>query len=152
METALSPLLKNAKIAKKGMRSIAKKIIKNHAQEIINLIKFGQLEQGIDGTGKIVGTYALTTQGYADADGVTTPKDFGSPYNFHWSGQTIENLKLGRITNDYFEITTIKFKQDLLSDLFGGELFELTAEHNNYVNEEIIVPNLEKYILETIFS
>lgn len=149
METVVTPYLK--RIEDIDLEKVGKEIILNNKGEIINLLKFGQLADGLNSQGKIVGRYSLHTQGYANAQNIKTPKTFNNPFNFYWSGQTIENLDVKNITKKKYEILTVKRKQDILEEAYG-EIFDLTKEHNDWVNENIILPNLQKHILEELFK
>ena len=123
-----------------------RKILTKNSQLIVDLVKHGQLEKGINSFGDIVGRYALSTQGYANADNISTPKKFGEPYNFYWTGQTIENMGF-KLNKQSYSIFTVAGKQRLLTQLYG-KLFDLTEEHNTWVNEQIIEPNLVKWVEE----
>tara|TARA_R110002020_G_scaffold334555_3_gene549818 strand:+ start:9082 stop:9540 length:459 start_codon:yes stop_codon:yes gene_type:complete len=126
-------------------------ILKNKG-EIVNLVKFSQLAKGINSYNTKIGNYALSTQGYADADNIQIPKTFGAPYNFQWTGETFDNMKLeGVDTNkSTFDIGTAKGKQRILEQEYG-EIFDLTEKHNNWVNENIIEPYVAKKIEENLF-
>ena len=39
---------------------------------------------------------------------------------------------------------------DLILEDIYGEIFDLTEEHNQYVNIEIILPTLQQYILDNL--
>lgn len=151
MDTVVTPYLKNLESIEKELPNIAKQAVINNAEFIINLLKHGQLEKGLNSFGEITGRYSFFTQGYANADNISTPKKFGDPYNFFWSGKTIEGLKIGRNTRKEFDITTVPSKQKLLEEIYGV-LFDLTEEHNEFINMEIILPELEKYILDNLVS
>lgn len=136
---------------KKQIPEFAKEAIVSNSNMIVDILKFGQLEQGLDSLGNIVGRYAITTQGYANADNISSPKNFGDPYNFNWTGETLDNLKIGSVNKSQktYRFTTVAYKKRLLEDLYG-EIFELTEEHNDYVNRAIIEPYVAKKIEENI--
>lgn len=146
----VKPYINNLKRIERDLSKIAKDVVVNNKQTIINLLKYGQLEQGIDAFGKVVGKYALTTQGYANAQNISTPKTFQQPYNFKWSGQTIDNLKISKIVDDSYDITTVASKKRLFQEL-GWDILRLTKEHNDWINETIIKPKLYEYILKNMF-
>lgn len=149
--TVIQPFIDRLDDIERNLYNVAKEIIKEDAEFIIGMLKHGQLEQGLNSYGKIVGRYSVHTQGYANADNISTPKRFGDPYNFFWSGQTVENLKVSKITKKSFEITTVKFKQNLLEEIYG-ELFDLTEEHNEYYNNEMLLPKLYEKIIDNMLK
>ena len=123
-------------------------IIKNKG-EIVNLVKFGQLSKGINSYNNLIGTYSPYTQAYADFENINIPKSFGAPYNFQWTGETFDNMKIKTVnkSKQTYNIGTIIGKQKLLEGIYG-EIFDLTEENNNYVNEKIIEPYILKKIEE----
>jgi hypothetical protein len=146
MATVVEPFIKRLSEIKADLNNIAKQIIIDNSEFIINLLKYGQLEEGLNSSGEVVGRYSFHTQGYANSQNISTPKKFGDPYNFNWTGETIDNLKIGKINKNTYEITTIQFKKDLLENLYG-EIFDFTEENNDYVNMNILLPNLQEYII-----
>ena len=151
MSTIVTPYLKKLDSIEKELPDIAKQAVIDNSKQIIDLLKFGQLEEGLNSFGVVTGTYSFHTQGYANADNISTPKKFGDSYNFFWSGETIDGLKIGRNTRKEFDITTVSGKQNLLEGIYG-EIFDLTEEHNQYVNMEIILPALQQYILDNLMK
>ena len=146
---------------KKNISQWAKEAIIDNKDTIVNIVKLRQLNKGFNSFGSPLeftelgnagdGYYAPTTQGYADADNITTPKTFGSPYNFYWSGETFENMRLGGVNKSKksYNIVTVRGKQKLLESIYG-EIFDLTEENNKFVNVTIIEPYIAKKIQETI--
>lgn len=133
--------------------ALAKQAITENSAEIVMLVKSGQLSKGLNSDGlplewkEGTGFYAKATQAFADKDNTQRPKLKGAPYNFSWSGETLDNMKMGEISNDTtYEITTVAFKKRILEDIYG-EIFDLTDKHNKFVNETIIAPFLYENIL-----
>lgn len=147
----VKPYISKLNKINRSLSKIARQIIVENKQQIIDLIKYGQWEQGVDAMGKVVGRYSRHTQGYANADNISTAKAFGEPYNFKWSGQAISNLRLGKFDKDSYDITTIASKKRLFEEQ-GWDILKLTKEHNDYINEQIIEPRLYKYIIENMFQ
>jgi hypothetical protein len=151
MSTVIQPFINRLSEIKLDLSKIAKQIIIENSSEIVLLVK-SQLSHGLNSDSNPLrwsggnGYYSPHTQSYADRDNVQTPKKFGSAYNFSWSGETLDNLKMGKINKDNYEITTVKFKKDLLENIYG-EIFDLTEENNNYVNNIILLPKLQEYII-----
>ena len=156
MATIVTPYLTKLDSIEKELPDIAKQAVIDNSSEIVLLIK-GQLSHGLNSSGNPLswsggtGFYAKYTQGYADRDNVFTPKTEGTPYNFSWSGETLDNLQMGSVTNSEFDITTVAYKKKLLEGIYG-EIFDLTEEHNQYVNMEIILPTLQQYILDNLMK
>ena len=147
----VKPYISKLNKINRSLSKIARQIVIDNKQQIIDLIKYGQLEQGIDAYGKIVGRYSRHTQGYANAQNISTPKPFGEPYNFKWSGQAINNLRLGKFDKDSYDITTIASKKRLFEEQ-GWDILRLTKEHNDYINNNIIEPKLYEYVLKNMFQ
>jgi len=138
---------------------VAKQAILDNRGTIVNLVKFGQLSKGLNSDGlplawsKGTGFYAESTQGYANRDRVSVPKSKGAPYNMSWTGQTLDNMYLEfvDVKKMTYEISTVKFKKNLLEEIYG-EIFNLTKEHNDWINNNIIEPHVAKYIEENFFD
>lgn len=137
---------------KNSVEDVLREILLDHKGEIVNLVKYGQLSKGLNSDGKPLkwahgsGYYASATQAYATRDRVRVPKTAGSPYNFSWTGETLDNMKF-KLEPKTYEIFTVAGKQRLLESIYG-EIFELTDEHNEYVNKKILEPNLVKWLEE----
>jgi len=153
---------KQLQAMKKNVSQWAKEAIINNKDTIVNIVKLRQLNKGFNSFGLPLefmskngnsgdGRYAPTTQGYADRDNISTPKTPGSPYNFYWSGETFENMRLGGVNKSKksYNIVTVRGKQKLLESIYG-EIFDLTEENNKFVNITIIEPYIAKKIQETI--
>jgi len=119
---------------------------------IVNFVKFKQLSQGLDSSGSLMGRYAPSTEGYAERDNITTPKTPGAPFNFYWTGDTIEGLYIKGVSksNSSFDVSTTDGKRNLLESIYGV-IFDLTPENNEIVNKTIIEPYLATKIEENIF-
>ena len=143
----------------------AKEALLKNQGLVVSLLKYNQLSRGLNPDGgplsfeqtiggkevKGKGKYSGATQAFADRDGVSIPKEKGAPYNFSWTGETLDNLKLGKVkTSDFtYSFKTVSAKQKLLEKLYG-EIFELSEEHNEYVNKEIIEPYVAWRIIQEI--
>jgi len=136
---------------KKEVPGWAKEAILANAEAIVFRLKAFQLAKGEDSFGNVVGTYSPYTQSYADKDNTRKDKVAGSPYNFDWSGETFDFLKIASVNQSQktYEFATIAYKQKLLEGLYG-ELFELNDESNDWVNKTIIEPYVASKISEAI--
>ena len=144
--------ISHLKSMKNSVEDVLREILTENAPEIVMLVKSGQLSKGLNSDNNPLswaygtGFYAEATQIYADRDNVRVPKTKGSPYNFSWSGETLDNMSF-KLVSDSYEIFTIAGKQKMLEGIYG-EIFSLTKEHNNHVNKKILEPNLVKWINE----
>ena len=153
---------KQLQAMKKNVSQWAKEAIIENKGVIVNLVKFNQLSRGLNSMGSPLafverngnsgtGFYAKNTQSYADSDGISIPKTKGAPYNFQWTGETFDNMKLGSVNKSKktYNLVTAVGKQKLLESIYG-EIFDLTEENNKFVNITIIEPYIAKKIQETI--
>lgn len=145
----------------KNLDEVARKIpfwameaVKVNADDILMRYKNFQLSKGIDGAGRELGTYSDSTFEYAEADNITTPKIPGAPYNFYWTGETMENLYLTNFDekSGTYDIFTVAGKKAMLEREFSNVIFDLTEENNNWINENIVEPYLAQKISENLFD
>ena len=152
----VTPYIKNLERIEKQLPQVAKDAVEDNAEFIINLVKFEQLAKGKNSFGnplvwdKGSGFYAVTTQGFADRQGITISKTARQPYNFQWTSDTFDSMGIKLKAENGYEILTIDGKQSLLESIYG-EVFRLTPKHNTLVNETIIQPSLGNYILDNLF-
>ena len=138
--------------------TISKNAIKENSSEIVTLVK-RQLSHGrnsdnqplsfTDGKQSGTGFYAGSTQSFANIDGVSVPKTKGSPYNFHWTGETKDNMQMGEVGNGKYQVVTVKSRMSFLEGIYG-EIFDANEKNNEWVNNEVVYPKLNKAILRTI--
>lgn len=137
---------------KNSVEDVLREILKENASEIVMLVKSGQLAKGLNSNNQPLkwaygsGFYSDITQAWADSQNINVPKPKGQPYNFQWTGETFDNMQFKLVSKSY-EVFTIAGKQRLLESIYG-EIFDLTKEHNDYVNKTILEPNLVKWIEE----
>lgn len=160
MPTLIKPFIRNLENVKRQIPQIAQQAVKDNAEDIVNIVKLSQLGVGLNSDGLPLkwsggdGFYADATQEIANNDpgySRQEPKNSGSPYNFNWSGNTFAFMGLKIKGEDEFEIFTTGGKQSLLEGIYG-EIFDLTEEHNKFVNETIILPALQKFILDNLLT
>jgi len=156
----ITPYIENLEKIKNKLPEIAAKAINDNYSEIVMLVKSKQLGKGLNSFGTPLewnlgdGYYKPATQGYATRDKVRVPKIEDQPYNFSWFGETLDNTQLKQNANEStYEVFTIPWKQRMLETKAGyGEIFKLTKEHNDYVNEKMILPAIYRYILMNLLS
>ena len=86
------------------------------------------------------GVYAESTQGFADLDGISTPKRAGDPYNFLWSGEFISGFELF-VKNGDIELFSTGTGGGEKAKFFKGykDLFGLTNENlREVINTELL--------------
>lgn len=134
--------------------NVAKESIIENSSEIVLMVK-SQLSGGRNSQNlplawsEGTGFYSKYTQGLANAEGISIPKKKGSPYNFHWTGETLDNLEMGKIGYGYYEIITSASRMSFLEKIYG-EIFDLNEESEKSVNEEIVLPRLGYFLLDNI--
>lgn len=138
-----------------------KEAIIEHKEDILNILKWSQLGKGLNSYGKPLkwsggdGKYSDATQDIANDDLEYTKnysKTAGQPYNFNWSEKTFMFMDLKvEASKQVYDIFTTGGKQDLLESIYG-EIFKLTDQHNEYVNETILAPYLEAKMIENMFN
>jgi hypothetical protein len=149
MPTIVDPYLLKLNSIEQELPDIAIQSVINNKENIMNILKFSQLELGIKSDGSDVGVYSDLTSQFAIGQDTVKPKNAGDPYNFQWSGGTFAFMDIKTSGKGEFDIFSTGGKQKLLEDIYG-ELFDLTEEHNQYVNIEIILPTLQQYILDNL--
>lgn len=102
---------------------------------------------------KFSGRYALMTQMIASSEKPIRPKTAGDLYNWRWNGDFIQGFNLRVIKNStQIEIFSTGEGSGLKKDFFDGykNLYGLTVEDQRILNQEIIKPELEKFIKQYI--
>lgn len=140
---------------------IAYDIAVKNAEKIIRILQDEQLGKGLDSFGQSLsftqgkfsgdGTYSEWTEIIASGVSTRKSKNAGEPYNFQWSGSTFDSMILKADDSGEYQILSTDGKMRMLESLYG-EIFDLTEQHNEYVNEVIIKPEIYKYILEHLFE
>ena len=136
-----------------GIEDEANDIVLRNADRIIKVLQDRQLGKGMYYDNSLLGTYSPYTQELADEESrAITEKPYGEPYNFQWTGGTFFRMFLkSDIEDNGFDIFTRDSKQELLKNVYGDKLFKLSEENNQWINENIIEPELVKYVEENWF-
>ena len=109
-----------------------------------------QLVKGEDVEGNNVGNYALSTQGYANADGIPVPKKFGEPYNFTWSNKFFGGFKLA-LGNDHITLySTGVGSGNKKAFLTTNNLFGLNDENLKVIIQKEIIPFINSFARQTL--
>lgn len=154
----IKSIINDLSLLENQLDAIAKNAIKENSSEIVTLVK-RQLSHGrnsdnqplsfTDGKQSGTGFYAESTQSFANRDGVSVPKKKGSPYNFHWTGETKDNMQMGEVGNGKYQVVTVKSRMSFLEGIYG-EIFDVNEKNNEWVNNEVVYQKLNKAILKTI--
>lgn len=143
--TVIAPYIKQLADIKKEVPSQAYKLVVKLQKEIIPFITERQLyDKGIDGKGKFLGHYSPFTIALKKQKGErydhTTLLDEGDFYEgFFAFGESRLLIMSSRDT-----------KTAELISRYGEDIFTLTVEHNDIVNETIILPALLEWFLDTL--
>jgi hypothetical protein len=155
MSTIVDPYILKLNSIELELPMVAQRAVIDNAENIKNILKYSQLELGINSNNIEVGTYSTRTQDeYAFNAETVKPKIAGEPFNFQWSGATFAFMDIRTDGKGDYDIFSSSGKQEILEEKYGknGELFKLTEEHNQYVNIEIILPSLIDYILDNLVT
>lgn len=124
------------------------RIIKDNEEEILNLNRDSQLlDFGINSDGgKIFPEYTLFTKSIKRSEGRifnrVTLFDTGAFYDGF-------KIKFNGLSNP-FNIYSTDSKSSELQEKYGSSIFGLTQQNQNYLNYEIIKPELEKFIKQNL--
>lgn len=129
------------------------KFIRAIEKEFIDL-NISQIEDSQNSQGKLLenndkrftGFYSESTQGFADLDGISTPKKAGEPYNFLWSGDFLKGFELF-IQNETITLFSTGTGAEEKAAFFRGynHLFGLTDTNLKTIIDGDILPFLLKY-------
>jgi len=151
MSTIIQPFIDNLNTIQKDLVKVAKEIIILEKDKIISVLQDNQMSLGLRSDNKIAGVYKPSTQEFASIFNPVKPKKAFEPYNFEWTSGTFKFMDVKNESGALYSIFSTSGKQSILEKAYG-ELFDLTEENNDWVNENIILPELRKYILENVFT
>ena len=149
----ITPYIENLNRLKKEIPSKAKEIITENSIYILSVIKYEQLALGTDYLGNDIGDneYAYSTEHfYAKiSPKPRKPKVTGSNYNMEWTGQFFDGLAI-KTEDDGYNIFSKNGKKEFLEGIYKTKLTIFTKEHNDHINNTILLPNLYKYLLQNL--
>lgn len=139
---------------KKDLPKKARQILIDNVKEVLDLLRETQLNEGVDSSGKVIGRYSKATEEYA-ADPYNTPrkdKIAGQPYNFEWTGGLFDEMYLFFDDMKSFGIFSANEKANYLKSKYSknADIFDLTEENNELVNQKILMPKLIEWVLSQI--
>ena len=142
MATTIFDYMQKVKGVKDNIPNETEKIIKAKEQFILNLNRQAQLMKGIDSKGeKIAPEYKPFT--------VQIKQLIGQPYDrvtLFYSGKFYAKFKIVYNKDMSFEIISTEQKTPKLMDKYGDDIFGLTKENQQILNEKIILPELWKFL------
>jgi hypothetical protein len=165
MSELMKPFLDKIKYVEQNLENFAENIVKKNADYIIMILREEQLGQGFDGFGEALvhptkqgnpsrtPLYEKSTEEYwtkVDPPRNPSTKKYNNRYDFQWSGNFVDNLKI-EYESEGFSIFSRAGKQRALEAIYGTKLTKLTEKNNSMINNDIILPELQKYILENVF-
>ena len=141
----LQPYFKQLEQLRAGVADEAYSIVKTLQSEITSFITDLQLyDRGIDGKGKFLAHYAPYTIALKKLKGEvythTTLLDTGDFYEKFYAVGKYRMLFIG----------SRDIKTDDLVERYGPDIFTLTVEHEQTVNQELILPKLVEWFLNSI--
>ena len=138
---------------KQDLPNILRKILIKHSKQVIDILRVEQLGEGIDSKGKTIGKYKYLTQQYAEeerqASGGATPrqdKTAGQAFNFEWTGGLFDGMYLHFEDMKSYSLFSQDGKAKYLEKQYG-DIYTLTKENNERVNQEILYPNAWEEII-----
>lgn len=152
MVDTLEPYVKEIADIKKDLPDYLRKVLIRRRDEVLRILKEDQLSQGIDSKGKIIGKYSKNTPSYIDP---TNPprqdKIPGEPYNLEWTGGLFDNMYLHFEDFSSFSLFSQDSKAKMLEAEYG-DIFTLTKQNNDRINQEILRPEMYEYIRERLYN
>ena len=132
------------------------RIIYANEQEILSM-NIQNIDDHIGSDGRVLkntnkrysGRYTLLTQMIASTQNTVLPKTAGDLYNWRWNGAFMSGFKHKVLRGGYdIEIYSTEEGTGDKKAFFDGykNLYGLTNEDKKVLNEEIIKPELEKFI------
>lgn len=142
MATTIFDYMQKVKGVRDNIPNETEKIIKAKEQFILNLNRNAQLMQGIDADGqKITPEYKPFT--------IEIKKLIGQPHDrvtLFYSGKFYSKFKIIYNKDMTFKIDSIEAKQPKLVTKYGENIFGLTKENQEILNNNIILPELWKFL------
>lgn len=151
----MSDLVRKYQTGLKGIKNdlsnTTRQILRDKWSEVLKILTDEQLGLGLDAKGKVIGRYSKATEGYAadPENRPRQPKEAGQPYNFEWTGGLFDEMFLTFDTKDTYTLFSYDAKATFLKDKYG-DIFDFTEAHNDRINYEIILPELDRKLTTQI--
>jgi hypothetical protein len=165
MSTVIQPFIDRIDDISRNLELVAIDILKEHKDEILSIVQDLQLGKGTDSFGKLLvhpskknnpsgyGVYSEATDNYwSKLYPPNTSKNAGDLYSFNWTGSTFDGMDIIKTTKKTFTIFSRDTKAKELERIYGTKLFDLTEEHNEWINLNLLLPKLQEYSLNEMFK
>lgn len=129
-------------VAKDNLPEVIEGILKKHEGTILGMLKFRLFNFGTDGNDDLIGdgTYSEKTLASKKKKGqktnIITLRDTGMFYNSMFL----------EIDGSNYEVSSKDSKAAILVDSYGEAILDLTFKQQNDVVENIVDPDLQKYL------
>jgi len=152
MVDVLEPYVQEIADIKQQLPKILRDILIRHRDEVLNILRDEQLAEGKDSKGKIIGKYSKNTPSYIDPNNEPRQDKIpGAPYNFEWTGGLFDNMYLHFEDLKSYSLFSADEKAKFLEKQYG-DIFTLTKENNERVNNEILRPEMYDEIIKRLFE
>ena len=151
MSKVVQPYLRGVGSIKNELSNDVRQILRDKWSEVLKILTDEQLGLGLDSKGKLIGRYSKATEGYAadPENRPRQPKVAGQPFNFEWTGGTFDELYLTFDSKDTYTLFSYDAKATFLKDTYG-DIFDFTEAHNQRINYEIILPELDRKLTQKL--
>jgi len=151
MSKVVQPYLRGVGSIKNDLSNTIRAILRDKWSEVLKILTDEQLGLGLDSKGKLIGRYSKATEGYAadPENRPRQPKVAGQPFNFEWTGGTFDELYLTFDSKDTYTLFSYDAKATFLKDTYG-DIFDFTEAHNQRINYEIILPELDRKLTQKL--
>ena len=148
----VQPYIDNLNNLSDNLEEIGVEVVKDNVDFILFLLKETQLAENIKSDGSWIGFYKKSTEQYASDPWNKPRKDkvAGQGFNLEWSGDFLDKMVVQSKKNS-FSIFSRDSKQILLEKEYGV-LTKLTEKNNDLFNNQVMLPNLYKYVLNNLFK
>jgi hypothetical protein len=151
MVDVLEPYTKEIADLKRDLPNVLRKILIKRRDEVIKILKTEQLAEGIDSKGRVVGRYSANTKNFIDpSNPPRQDKIAGQPYNFEWTGGLFDKMYLHFEDLNSFSLFSQDSKAQMLEKEYG-DIFTLTEQNNERINQEILRPAMYDEIINRLF-
>lgn len=152
MVDTLEPYVKEIADLKRELPQILRKILIERRDKVLRILKDEQLGEGKNSKGHIIGRYSKNTPSYINpSNPPKQPKIPGQPYNFEWTGSLFDKMYLAFDDLKSYSLFSQDEKASFLQKEYG-DIFTLTKQNNERVNQEILRPEMYEIIIKRLFT
>lgn len=145
MANTIDKYLANMQLVLRNLPNQVESIVKSNSERILDLNRETQLfERGVDSKGQKLQEYAYFT--------IQIKQLLKQPYDrttLFYSGQFYDGFTYKFDANTYtLEIFSVDRKTPQLVAKYGGDIFGLDEQNKLYLNQSIIKPQLDQWLLK----